>query len=74
MANPLYHQMNNNNMMSNLQALKSNPMQYLMQKKFSIPQNLQNDPNAIIQHLLNSGQVTQQQYNKAKSIVSNFNH
>ena len=46
-----------------LNQLKQNPMAVLSQR-FNIPQNL-NDPNQIIQHLLNTGQVTQQQVNNA---------
>ena len=33
-----------------------NPMQMLA-KRMNIPQNIGNDPNAIIQHLMNSGQI-----------------
>ena len=53
------------NIMSALQALKQNPMQFILQRKFNIPQNIANDPNAIIQHLMNTGQVSQQSYNEA---------
>lgn len=40
-----------------------NPMAMLSQR-YNIPQNL-NDPNQIIQHLLNTGQVSQSQVNNA---------
>ena len=43
--------------------IKQNPMAVLSQR-FNIPSEL-NDPNQIIQHLLNTGQVTQQQVNQA---------
>jgi hypothetical protein len=36
----------------------------MLSQKFNIPNNM-NDPNEIIQHLLNTGQVTQQQVNQA---------
>ena len=55
-----------NNMMQIFQMynqLKSNPVGMLSQR-FNIPQNL-NDPNEIIQHLLNTGQVSQSQVNQA---------
>jgi hypothetical protein len=42
---------------------KQNPMMMLSQK-YNIPQNL-NNPNQIIQHLLNTGQVSQSQVNQA---------
>lgn len=53
-----------NNIFSMYQQFKQNPMQMLMQR-FSIPSNVNmNDPNSIIQHLLNTGQVSQQQVNQ----------
>lgn len=74
MSNYLYQSMKRQqpNMASALQNLKQNPMQFLMQKKFNVPQDIANDPNAIIQHLMNSGQVSQQQYNKAMQMAKQF--
>lgn len=46
-----------------LSQFRQNPMAMLSQR-FNIPQNL-NNPNDIIQHLLNTGQVSQQQVNNA---------
>lgn len=40
-----------------------NPMQ-MLSRRFNIPQNM-DSPNDIIQHLLNSGQVSQDQVNRA---------
>lgn len=54
-----------NNPMQMLQALKSNPIQFLMQRKLNVPANMASDPNAIINHLLQTGQITQQQINAA---------
>lgn len=48
-----------NNILSMISQFRQNPMQMLMQK-YKIPQNI-NNPQEIIQHLLNSGQVTQDQ-------------
>lgn len=72
MANPLYQQINSNGFMSSLNALKANPMQFLMQRKFNVPKDIQGDPNAILQHLLNTGQVSQAQYTKAQQIAGQF--
>ena len=49
--------------------LKSNPMQVLSQR-FNLPQNI-NDPQQIIQHLLNTGQVSQDQVNRAMQMRNN---
>lgn len=74
MSNPIYSSMMGQqpNIMQAIQNLKQNPMQFLMQRKFNIPQNIANDPNAIIQHLMNTGQVSQQQYNKVLQQVNQF--
>lgn len=54
-----------------VQQLQQNPMQFLRQAGYNVPQNL-NDPNAIIQHLMNSGQVTQQKYNWARQTAEQW--
>lgn len=59
------------NPMQMVQQLKSNPMQFISQAGFNIPQNL-SDPNAIIQHLMNSGQVSQQRYEQARQMAMRF--
>ncbi len=57
------------NPMAMLQQLRSNPMQFLRQAGFNVPQNL-SDPNAIIQHLMNSGQISQQRYDQARQMAA----
>lgn len=59
------------NPMQMVQQLRSNPMQFIRQAGFNIPQNL-SDPNAIIQHLMNSGQVSQQRYEQARQMAMRF--
>lgn len=53
-----------------LQQLMQNPAQFLMQAKFNVPQEMK-DPNDIIQHLLNTNQVSQQQVNNAMAMRNN---
>ena len=48
--NPLYSHMNNNN---------------LLQRFMQFKQTFRGDPQAQVQQLLNSGKVTQDQYNQA---------
>jgi ferritin len=64
--------MNNiNQMMQIYQQLRSNPMQILA-KRFNLPQNMNmNNPSDIIQHLLNTGQVSQQQINSLMGMRNN---
>lgn len=60
-----------NNIFNVLQQLKQNPMKVLSMR-FNIPQNINlNNPNDIIQHLLNTGQVSQNQVNQAMSLKNN---
>jgi len=59
-------------MMQMLGQLKQNPMQFLMQRRFNVPQNIGNDPNAILQHLVQSGQISQNQINNAYQMAQKF--
>ena len=59
------------NPMQMVQQLRSNPMQFIRQAGFNIPQNL-SDPNAIIQQLMNSGQISQQRYEQARQMAMRF--
>lgn len=60
-----------NNIIQAYQQFRANPMQMLMQK-YNIPQNINsNNPNDIIQHLLNTGQVSQQQINALQGMRNN---
>lgn len=49
-----------------------NPMGFMMQRKLNIPQNLANDPQAIVQHLMNTGQMSQDTFNKLDSFRKQF--
>lgn len=62
--------MNPLQMMNTVNQLKSNPMSILGQ--FGVPQNISNDPQAIIQNLMNSGKISQQQYNNAMQMARNM--
>lgn len=65
--------MMNNNMISMLQQLKANPMQFLMQRRLNLPQGFaMNDPQAILNHLVQTGQVSQQQINNAYQMAQRF--
>ena len=70
MNNPM---MGMGNVMGMLQQLKANPMQFLMQRRFKLPQGMQaNDPQEIINYLVQSGQVSQQQINSAYQMAQRF--
>ena len=68
MANPFYsafNQPSGNNIFQMLHQLRSNPAQFLMSRGLNIPQNITNDPQAIMQYLLSTGKINQQQVNEA---------
>jgi len=70
MPNPM---MGMGNIMSMLPQLKANPIQFLMQRKFNLPQGIAaNDPQAILNHLIQTGQVSQSAVNSAYQMAQRF--
>ena len=60
-----------NDMINLYNQLRQNPMQVLS-RRFNIPQGVDmSNPNSVVQHLLNTGQVTQSQVNRAMSMQNN---
>lgn len=62
----------NNQMFAMLNQLKSNPAQFLLQRGFNLPQGIAADPQSILNQLLRTGQVTQQQVNAAYQAAQKF--
>ena len=49
-----------------LVSLMQNPIGFCINKGFNLPPNVQfNGPQDIVMYLMNSGQVSQEQYNQA---------
>ena len=72
MPNPLFNAMNPmGNMMQTLAQLKQNPLALLNRAGFNIPANI-NNPQAIIQHLTQTGQINQQMLNQAQQMAQTF--
>lgn len=69
MANPLFQEQMNNNMMSQFSTFMKNPMQFLMQQKINIPQQYANDPHGAVQYLLNNGQLSQDKLNQLMNVA-----
>ncbi len=69
MPNPLFQQLQQNNIFSMAEQFRQNPLAMLKQK-FNIPQEM-NDPNQILQHLLNTKQVSQDQVNRVMQMRNN---
>lgn len=66
MSNPLYQQM------GNASVPGMNNFQNLMQRFQQFRQTFQGDPRQQVQNLLNSGRVSQQQYNHAVQMAQQF--
>lgn len=60
------------NLMQMIQQIKANPITFLAQRRMNIPANIANDPNAILQHLLSTGQVNQSQVNQAYQALQQY--
>ena len=72
MPNPLFNAMNPmGNMAQMLTQLKQNPLALLQRAGFNIPANI-NSPQAIIQHLTQTGQINQNQLNQAQQMAQMF--
>lgn len=63
MANSLFSEMQSNNIMSQFNQFKNNPMQFLTSRKINIPEEYSNNPQQAVQYLLNNGQMSQQALN-----------
>lgn len=62
----------NPSVISALQQMKQNPMHFLLARRFNIPNTVNmNNSNDIIQYLINSGQVSQDQVNQANMNAKN---
>lgn len=66
MSNPLFNMLGGN---SNLPAPFSN-IQNMMQSLNQFRQNLQGDPKQQVQQLLNSGKMSQNQYNQLSQMAT----
>lgn len=51
--------------------IKSDPIGFLTQRGAKIPQGM-NDPNDIINHLMSTGQISQQRYDQAVRMAQMF--
>ena len=74
MPNPLFNALGGNqagNMMQMLMQLKQNPLSVLQKAGFNIPANI-NNPQQIIQHLTQTGQINQNQLNQAQQMAQMF--
>ena len=56
-----------NQFFNRFKGFMENPMQ--MMSGMNIPKNMMNNPNEVIQYLMNSGRMNQSQYNQLKQMA-----
>ena len=64
MSNPLY------SMFGGMNAMPNNGMMNLLQQFNQFRQNFSGDPRQQVQQLLNSGKISQEQYNRAVQMAN----
>lgn len=64
---------NYNEMMGQLQAFMNNPLQFLAMRGLNIPGQFANDPDAVIQYLMDNGRMNQYQYNYLREMSNQLN-
>lgn len=59
-----------NNYMDAFRSFMQIRNQYM--KNMNIPNEIMNDPNGVIQYMLNTGRISQAQYNQAKKMADSM--
>lgn len=62
MSNPLFNEMQN--------GQQNAPMQNILRQFNQFRQNFRGDPQQMVQQMLNSGRITQEQYNRAVQMAN----
>ena len=55
-------------LLNQFRGFMQNPAQFLMQRR--LPENAMQNPQAAVQQLMNSGQLSQQQFNMLKQMAT----
>lgn len=53
---------NNQNIMNQANLFRQNPLGFLLQHKIDIPNEYANNPQGAVQYLMNTGQMSQQDF------------
>ena len=65
--------MNNTQQMTpTMKQFNPNPLVAMLSQRYNLPPNIAPDPEAILNHLLNSGQITQGQIDQAVQMRKMF--
>lgn len=77
MPNDLYNSLHQNiqngsnlsTMIGQMNQLRSDPIKFLAQRKLNLPDNFQGGPKEIIEHLIKTGQMSEEQFNNLRSMI-----
>lgn len=58
-----------NNMMRQFNGFMGNPLQMMMKNKLNVPSNIQKNPSAILQYMMDNGMLSQSQLNQASKMA-----
>jgi hypothetical protein len=61
-----------NGQQPSLQQIQQNPIGMAQQAGYKIPENLANDPRAMVQHLIQTGQVSNPMLQKIMPMMQRF--
>ena len=61
-----------NNPMQMYQQFRANPMSFIVRRRWNIPRGMMNDPDAMVDYLLKTKQIDQNQVNAAYQQMSQF--
>ena len=59
----------NYNIYQQMNELRQNPMQFLLRSRMNIPPEYMNNPRQAVQHLMDSGQMSQDTFNRLAKMV-----
>lgn len=60
------------NLFQKFNQFRQNPLGALMSTNINVPENLGNNPEAIVNYLRNSGQMTEEQFNQFSNLANQF--
>lgn len=60
------------NLFQKFNRFRQNPVGELMGMNINIPPNIQNNPEAIVNYLRNSGQMSEEQFNQMTQMANQF--
>lgn len=58
-----------NGFLGQFQGMMRNPMQYMMQRRLNLPQDWMQNPRGAVQQLMNSGAMSQEQFNALQQMA-----